>query len=153
MPNGYTPDNAFKDGHKKKGGREKGVPNKTTRLLREAFIMAMEQIGEPREQKYLATVKDVEGKPVKNKDGSIRKRVETRIVYDGFDGWWATCAGQPSITRSPLWQAQTRPCPSRSMRRAVSHASFAQWLRYALRSESWACLWMPDCWNRHATQW
>jgi hypothetical protein len=32
----------FKPGHEKKGGREKGVKNKTTVLLKEAIIMAAE---------------------------------------------------------------------------------------------------------------
>lgn len=36
----------FADGHKKAGGRHKGVPNKTTRILKEAVLLAAEASGE-----------------------------------------------------------------------------------------------------------
>ena len=35
----------FKKGHKKLGGRKKGVPNKNSRRLEAAFIAAAEQLG------------------------------------------------------------------------------------------------------------
>jgi uncharacterized protein YqgV (UPF0045/DUF77 family) len=33
---------AFKEGHEKKGGRQKGTPNKTTNKIREAFTKLVE---------------------------------------------------------------------------------------------------------------
>jgi hypothetical protein len=101
MPN-HQPDNAFEKGHEKNGGRKKGVPNKTTRILKEAIILAMEQIGEPRLQTFIVTLKDADGKPVLDSKGKPKKIKEQRLVYDGFDGLvgylrWAALNNAPSV--------------------------------------------------------
>jgi hypothetical protein len=43
--------NRFKKGHKKLGGRQKGTPNVTTRMVQDAMLLAAEGLGEDGEGK------------------------------------------------------------------------------------------------------
>ena len=67
-------------------GRKPGSVNKTTRLIKDAMLIAAEQLGEPFYQEYWEVLKDENGRVIKDRHGQPKRRRRTRLVYKGIDG-------------------------------------------------------------------